>query len=146
MRYAKKWELNAEYNMTQEQKELLLKDLCARLPYGVKVQIKNEIVVLDSICDDDGYYFNFIGEDREGVTIEQIKPYLFPLSSMIKEERKEYEGFVYKNIELDYERYYDVIDIDYSDCLIDFYHKYHFDYRGLIKKGLALDASGLFIY
>ena len=64
--------------MTQEDKDLLLKDLCARLPYGVKVQIKNEIVVLDSICNDDGYYFNFIGEDREGVNIGNIKPYLFP--------------------------------------------------------------------
>lgn len=45
--------------MTQEQKDLLLKDLSARLPYFTKVQIKNEIVVLNSICDDDGYHFNW---------------------------------------------------------------------------------------
>ena len=76
--------------MTQTEKDLLLKDLCGRLPYFVKVQIKNEIVVLDSICDDDGYHFNFIGDDREGVNIEQVKPYLFPLSSMTEEQKYDF--------------------------------------------------------
>lgn len=75
--------------MTQEHKDLLLKDLCGRLPYFTKVQIKNEIIVLDSICYDDGYHFNFIGEDKEGVNIEEIKPYLFPLSSMTEEQTEE---------------------------------------------------------
>lgn len=80
------------------------------------------------------------------IDIEDIKPYLFPLSSMTEEQRKEYEGIIYKNIELHCERYYDVIDIDDFDCLIDFYHKCHFDYRGLIPMGLAIDATGLNIY
>lgn len=118
--------------MTQENKELLIKDLCARLPYFTKVQIKNEIVVLDSICDDDGYHFNFIGDDREGVNIEEIKPYLFPLSSMTEEQKE---------------------DMIKSSCgigsdknVFDWYNKNHFDYRGLIPMGLANDATGLNIY
>lgn len=130
--------------MTQEDKDLLLCDLCARLPYGVKVQIKNEIVVLDSICDDDGYHFNFIGEDREGVNIEQVRPYLVPLSSMTEEQGKELE-------EVDPE-FYSLIcgngDIHVSMDVrgYDWLNKNHFDYRGLIPKGLALDATGLGIY
>lgn len=130
--------------MTQEDKDLLLCDLCARLPYGVKVQIKNEIVVLDSICDDDGYHFNFIGEDREGVNIEQVRPYLVPLSSMTEEQGKELE-------EVDPE-FYSLIcgngDIHVSMDVrgYDWLNKNQFDYRGLIPKGLALDATGLDIY
>jgi 5,10-methylene-tetrahydrofolate dehydrogenase/methenyl tetrahydrofolate cyclohydrolase len=66
--------------MTQSDKDLLLKDLCARLPYFTKVQIKNEIAVLNSICDDDGFHFNFIGYDKEGVNIENIKVYVANIS------------------------------------------------------------------
>ena len=130
--------------MTQEDKDLLLRDLCARLPYGVKVQIKNEIVVLDSICDDDGYHFNFIGEDREGVNIEQVRPYLVPLSSMTEEQGKELE-------KVDPE-FYSLIcgngDIHVSMDVrgYDWLNRNQFDYRGLIPKGLALDATGLGIY
>lgn len=125
--------------MTQVEKELLLKDLCARLPYGVKIHIgkTQRIEVLNDINLRVGYVNN---------TYADIKPYLFPLSSITKEQRKEYEGIIYKNIELHCERYYDVIDIDDFDCLIDFYHKYHFDYRGLIPMGLAIDATNLNIY
>ena len=112
--------------MTQEDKDLLLKDLCARLPYFTKVQIKNEIVVLDSICDDDGYHFNFIGDDREGVNIENIKPYLFPMSKVVEEIVTTSNKHIAVNV--------------------DFFHKNHIDYRGLIPKGLANDATGLNIY
>ena len=121
--------------MTQEQKDLVLKDLCARLPYFTKVQIKNEIVVLDSICDDDGYHFNFIGDDREGVNIEQVKPYLFPLSSMTEEQKSQYSFFLTR-----------IIDGYDSSLLIDWLNKNHFDYRGLIPMGLAIDATDKNIY
>ena len=124
--------------MTPENKELLLKDLCVRLPYFTKAQIKNEIVILDSICDDDGYYFNFIGDDREGVNIEKIKPYLFPLSSMTEEQRKEFDTTL---------KYLPAEEIDiWTLNTYDWCDKNHFDYRGLIKKGLAIDATGLNIY
>lgn len=143
--------------MTQENEDLLLKDLCARLPYSVKIHAKcfdidtntdvEKVGVLSMIdtdtvvaftTDDTGYYIY--------VTIHEVKPYLFPLSSMTEEQRKEYEWIIYRNIELHCERYYNVIDIDEFDCLMDFYHKYHFDYRGLIPMGLAIDATGLNIY
>ena len=127
--------------MVQEQKELLLKDLCARLPYRVKVQIKNEIVVLDSICDDDGYHFNFICEDREGVNIEDIKPYLFPLSSMTEEQEIEYDAtfatIVYEDGRKDSTMTYKTFD---------WFNKNNFDYRGLIPMGAAIDATGKNIY
>lgn len=133
--------------MTQKDKELLLGDLCSRLPYFTKVQIKNEIVVLDSICDDDGYRFNFIGDDKEGVTIEQVKPYLFPISSMTEEQKIEYD----KMSELDID--YTITQIK-NDSLIwtsglnrfNWLLKNHFDVYGLIPMGLAEDATGKNIY
>ena len=118
--------------MKQEQKDLLLKDLCARLPYFTKVQIKNEIVVLDSICDDDGYHFNFIGEDREGANIENIKPYLFSMSSMTEEQK---EDMIKSSC-----------GIGSDKTVFDWWNKNHFDYRGLIPMGLANDATGKNIY
>ena len=133
--------------MTQKDKELLLGDLCSRLPYFTKVQIKNEIVVLDSICDDDGYRFNFIGDDKEGVTIEQVKPYLFPISGMTEEQKIEYD----KMSELDID--YTITQIK-NDSLIwtsglnrfNWLLKNHFDVYGLIPMGLAEDATGKNIY
>ena len=142
--------------MTQEHKELLLKDLCARLPYFTKVQIKNEIVVLDSICDDDGYYFNFIGDDREGVNIEKIKPYLFPLSSMTDEQKEELKEIVptltwsinIGNDSGDILIYEDTPMIYMCDLLnyINWCYKNHFDVNGLIPLDLAIDATDLNIY
>ena len=123
--------------MTQEQKDILLKDLCARLPYFTKVQIKNEIVVLDSICDDDGYHFNFIGDDREGVNIENIKPYLFPLSSMTREQEREWQSLMVCDI---YGIFYHTIES------FDYLYKNHIDIRGLIPMGLANDATDKNIY
>ena len=133
--------------MTEEDRKLLLKDLSARLLYGI-------------ICDDGyGNVLELNGIDKPNTAtfkcsdktfwttdLDKCKPYLFPLSSMTEEQTKEYEGIIYKNIELHCERYYDVIDIDDFDCLIDFYHKYHLDYRGLIPMGLAIDATDKNIY
>ena len=144
--------------MTQTKKDLLLKDLCGRLPYFTKVQIKNEIVVLDSICDDDGYHFNFIGKDREGVNIEEIKPYLFPLSSMTEEQKKEiskrYNYYnPYQSCVLITDHRQGYWDNDDNSCnlqdylwLEDWFNKNHFDYRGLIPIGAAIDATDLNIY
>ena len=141
--------------MTQEQKDLLLKDLCARLPYFTKVQIKNEIVVLDSICDDDGYHINFIGDDREGVNIENIKPYLFPLSSMTDELwDKEFMGYGITEFTRDSFKYgCETLEFNngnpHLSSMFNFINqliKNHFDIYGLIPMGLAIDATGLNIY
>lgn len=132
--------------MKQEQKDLLLKDLCARLPYGVKVQttyINPQTKERKDIGTDvlstveislliDGYY--------------EHKPYLFPLESMTEEQRKEYDSIIYHSVELHYDRYYEVIDVDSFKELQDFYHINHLDYRGLIPMDLAIDATELNIY
>ena len=135
--------------MTQEQKELLLKDLCGRLPYKVKAQIPDEYggytSAIESI-DNDGYVVDFEGIHIE---IEFIKPYLFPLSSMTEEQKNDCPinettlNIINSNIGC-----YGIIEIPWrlSFLFIDWCNKNHFDYRGLIPKDLANDATGLNIY
>jgi hypothetical protein len=133
--------------MTQEEKDLLLKGLCGRLPYGVKVKFYDhwvdeyEIIPLTAKLLSDTVY------------IGDIKPYLLPLSSMTKEQKEELEnlGWHFDNFEIHnvneclgtYKEY-----VAHLDCfaLIDWLNKNHFDFRGLIEKGLANDATGLGIY
>jgi hypothetical protein len=134
--------------MTQEHKDLLLKDLCARLPYGVKVEIKyhDDVWKLLAIyTNGTTYATRDMGYPIE-TYFEDCKPYLFPLSSMTEEQKKEYDSIIYHNVELHWERYYDVIDVDCCEELYDFYNKNHLDYRGLIPMGLAIDATVLNIY
>ena len=135
--------------MTQEDKELLLKDLCARLPYGVKIQVPYE--------DGSGYFDEIVWEVNNdgpfhvngwGIEYEYVKPYLFPLSSMTEEQEREYNmlrDFVYTH----HYEYEDIVE-DMKLCgnwgSIDYLNAHHFDYRGLIEKGLAIDATGLDIY
>lgn len=136
--------------MTQEQKELL-KDLCARLPYRVKVQIKDvgkiyEICTLEEIdCSDEEMSVAVKHENGEmaGYDFDLAKPYLFPLSSMTKEQKEEFNSYF---ASVPY--YGDNIHIPYYfvESLINFYNKHHLDWRGLIPKGLANDATGLNIY
>ena len=88
--------------MTQENKELLLKDLCARLPYGVKVHhlgnhkhnlYKLEVVAAvnyEIFITSQGPYMDNCPFIAKCAGIEEIKPYLFPLSSMTEEQQKEY--------------------------------------------------------
>lgn len=122
--------------MTQSEKELLLKDLCARLPYGVKLYhiSTNDISILEIIGKDfiDGNIHDIIGN---------FKPYLFPLSSMTEEQEIEYHKTCdATTTEWGYDIYYDSVDS------IDWLNKNHFDYQGLIEKGLAIDATGKNIY
>lgn len=127
--------------MTQENKNLLLKDLCGRLPYGVKIQVNDRVETLEGIgiLDNVAEYGSFLSCD-----IEEIKPYLFPLSSMIENLRNEYQD---KRVELELKALNN--EIEYEEVTtfeVDFYLKNHFDYRGLIPMGLAIDATGLNIY
>lgn len=138
--------------MNKEQ-ELLLKDLCARLPYGVKMQISSwDDVNMEYVDKADTLYSissdNHIrtSSEEQDYYIDEIKPYLFPMSSMTDEQRKEYDSIIYYNVELHVDRYYEVIDVDSFELLHDFYHKNHLDYRGLIPLGLAIDCTNLNIY
>ena len=126
--------------MTQEDKELLFKDLCARLPYGVKVKTNNiNILKLGS--------HTRVGEYVTDV-IEPCKPYLFPLSSMTEEQYNEFFSY-YHNIEMDAVKASgDYLKAAYigDDAKYSWLNKNHFDYRGLIEKGLAIDCTNLNIY
>ena len=118
--------------MTQEDKELLLKDLCARLPYEVKVKFYDhwvdeyEIIPLTAKLLSDTVY------------IGDIKPYLFPLSSMTEEQSKIYHELI--------RGMFGTSALINFEALEDFFNKNHIDYRGLIPMGLALDATELNIY
>lgn len=136
--------------MKQEGKELLLKDLCGRLSYGVK---------MNHVADNDITQTTLVGiaknmitlEDNGGyatANIDEYKPYLFPLSFMTEEIQDE----IYKETGL-----YDILDEEQihievgtnlnSICKIfHIFNKYHLDYNGLIPMGLAIDATGLNIY
>ena len=138
--------------MTQEDKELLLKDLCARLPYGVCYKHftwddeRGEECIAAKIysINSDGYVKNCY--DDETVYIDDVRPYLFPLSSMTEEQC--YELASIRSGFQDCWKYIKT-PIPLSICnfeQIDWFNKNHFDYKGLIKKGLAIDATGLDIY
>ena len=120
--------------MTQEDKQLLLIDLCGRLPYGVIVDYKeNEFetphwkitTIYPKTLDGWIGYDKRVGAGSESGSrpfkIGEVKPYLRPMSSMTEEEVKEEDNTVMKFLQ-------------------DFYNSHHLDYRGLIEKGLALEA------
>lgn len=133
--------------MRQEDRELLLLDLCGRLPYWVKGALcDTDIWTLDRIWTKKGYESVVLAGDYHD--IEDFKPYLFPLSSMTKEQKEEIEDkLIFPSnsnggwIEI---LYNDIYNIPF--WFVDFCNKNHFDYRGLIEKGLAIDARGLNIY
>ena len=135
--------------MTQEDKELLLKDLCARLPYGIKASYygaEEERETWDEIecVTRDGY----VDIGQYSLPIESIKLYLFPLSGMTDEQYNEFFSY-YHNIEMaEVKSSGDYLKAAYigDDAKYNWLNKNHFDYRGLIEKGLAIDATGLNIY
>ena len=141
-------------NNLKEDKELLLKDLCARLPYGVKYScddIKNVWRLKTIFTRSDNSIF------CDGCNaLELCKPYLFPLSSMTEEQYNSlHELGILDNCSHSYEyanpHIHGVSFIfkqfkTYSLELIEWLNKNHFDYRGLIEKGLAVNATGLNIY
>ena len=139
--------------MTQEDKDLLLRDLCARIPYNVKGCLVDECGAIPN----DPYLRNisltFISlvavDGRDGRVLRgEVKPYLLPLSSMTEEQKNDCPinetnlNIIKSNIG------YGIIEMPWrlSYLFVDWCNKNHFDYRGLIPMGLALDATGLNIY
>ena len=146
--------------MTQEDKQLLLKDLCARLPYGVKVRIES-----DWFYDEREPYDTALKSEVLGhliADVYSVKPYLRPMSSMTDDER---EGFWYSVLDMNWREYLyceddneemetapfpftengcgfylDNFYLHDSFAVIDWLNAHHFDYRELIEKGLALEA------
>jgi hypothetical protein len=132
--------------LSKEEKELLLKDLCARAPYGVKVQYNNNIYNIDYISpiyeevklDIPDYYT---------VMAFEVKPYLRSMRSMTEEELYEIQEILGKGIEVHID-FISIVDSSINvltylelQALFDWLNKNMFDYLGLIGKGLALKAS-----
>ena len=120
--------------ITQEDRELLFIDLCGRVPYEVIVCIDGTTnVKLASVS----YWEEVEVQDgsRYLYDISDIKPYLFPMYTMTEEQYKTY-------CELEHSGNMEHLSLP----LLEWLNKNHFDYRGLIEKGLAIDASGLNIY
>lgn len=157
--------------LSKEEKELLRKDLCARLPYGVKAKVLNEDILRYDYSSKEGGFIKGIENINDGLFVikcrkdgyvlsyDEFKPYLFPLSSITKEMMEEpniYGFFKYRDTIANVghleskngvsEEIYTYIDIESVSVLIEFFHSHHIDYRGLIEKGLAIDATGLDIY
>lgn len=167
--------------MTDKEKDLLIKDLSARLPYGVKIVIQDtfkystillEYHVLEVSNFSDIFCFNYKKFDksmkkamRERPNDIVIKPYLFPMSSMTEEQARMLsilygiKDILSKKITDEYIEF--EVDAGFGDVetrriwyneivssieTFDWLNKNHFDYRGLIEKSLALDATGLNIY
>lgn len=132
--------------MTQKQKDILLKDLCARQMYDVKCKVFDDAnpYTLSGVLHHKHYshlYFEELDwKECDGfVGVEYCKPYLFPLSSMTDEQKKEYAHILVMSSNLAYSQLI-------GETTQDWFNKNHFDYRGLIEKGLAIDATGLNIY
>ena len=138
--------------MAQEEKDLLLKDLCARLPYGIWVQYEGKewlvtgyghgrVLLLPSV---------FSSVAGPCPLVEEVKLYLRPMSSMTEEEFSKLNKECYHNLEKDgddigsrsrgFSEGYEYLELlDIRNC-IDWLNAHHFDYRGLIEKGIALVA------
>ena len=153
--------------MKQEDKELLLKDLSARLPYKPFAQwhhkVLNEfrdvkIMKISTYGKNiDDYYINVLCQPEPGVDYEasivDIKPYLCPISSMTEEEfekLKTYSGLKYEQLDLaSYQNgAYKCLDFYLSEVpsyvvilVFDWLNSHHFDYRGLIERGLAIAVT-----
>ena len=137
--------------MKKEEKDLLIKDLCERLPYGVKMLFNNEHkFTLDQMNprqysgkDGRGVIFDFGGKVY---SIEDCKPYLRPMDSMTEEECDMVEVILGDENIFDFMRNGDIIlkEGNFTQVMLsrlyDYFNSIHVDYRGLIPKGLALEA------
>jgi hypothetical protein len=143
--------------MRTEDKQLLLNDLCSRLPYGVRIKDKYGITTLTDIdCYDlDEVTINNLGEDM--AYLQDIKPYLFPLSSLTEGNLNEickYAGlqkgsldiYEWSNPSNTLEFFLDEVSVSAVMRVFEWLNKNHIDYNGLINKGLAIDVTKLNIY
>ena len=140
--------------MRQEDKELLLKDLCGRLYYKVKCKCLHDNIAIPSCIDveDEGLENIYYPGNDEWERITNCKPYLRPMSSMTEKEfskLKEYSGLIYDQIDLTsfQDEAYKCLDFYLSEVpadvvilVFDWLNAHHFDYRGLIERGLAIEA------
>ena len=149
--------------MIQEDKDLLLKELCARLPYGVKVYFEFEPDIGEKfeshgILESINIYSQVeIDSDKlcgQLLSLEynKVKPYLFPLSSMTVEQICKVQNLLPSNCNISFKNqeiiFYDEdnVKLEQLEKLFNLFNMWHIDYRNLITKGLAIDATRLNIY
>lgn len=131
--------------MNKEDKEILLRDLCIRLPYNVMCQVEfkedgkynSKVMLLSGIFTDEAYFTTKGGS----IYSNEYKPYLFPLSSMTEEEQRTLDSMC-NGVEMVSR----LSGLKMFDKAFNWLNENHFDYRGLIEKGLAIDATGKKIY
>lgn len=150
--------------MTQEDKELLLKDLCARLPYGVKIQYNGwdydrdcEFSTVETLIGiDDMFIYTLWSDEKdkhsivEPLSITDYKPYLRPMSSMTEEEKEEMHNLlspegtaIYKNegIATSINHHGEYVTYEFMNRIIQYLLENHFDFMGLLDKGLAIEVK-----
>jgi hypothetical protein len=152
--------------MTQEERDILLKDICSRLPYNVKAYVKNwsniDRKYYEGVYDVKSAFpsLNEIHVQSKSGSVDvtlgyydhEFKPYLFPLSSMTEEQKIEIKSLCDGTEIFDDGGWMSYISIlgsfnfEINLDVVDWFNKNHFDYRGLIPKELAIDATGLGIY
>lgn len=130
--------------MKQEDKQqLLIKELCTRQPWGVKVQYNNKVYSIDYVSAEyKEVKLDIL--DNYTVGISDVKPYLRPMSSMTNEEMKKFDDFcvidefiiIPGNSEIGHKNQAIIM----SDG-IDYLNSIHVDYRGLIPMGLAIEVT-----
>ncbi len=148
--------------MNQENRDLLLRDLCGRLPYGVKVQVIINGTVYQAgvyAVFGDGTVYVEYENSLDAVDISEVRPYLFPLSALSTSDKNEITNILDCNFPWEVEEgkinwtvgglvesEQFTLTIDQVERLSDWFNKKHFDYRGLIGKDSALDATRKGIY
>ena len=141
--------------MTQRDKELLLMDLCSRLPYGVKIGTAGGIgKTVDSITVRPDYieivikgvyaYCQFIhkdtGEWDNDNDLDRCKPYLRSMSSMTPEEHQDWIKYSKADYDCEFKPE-PTFNLEGCHLSVDWLNANHFDYRGLIQRGLALEVT-----
>ena len=135
--------------MENKNKELLLKDLCARLPYGVKCQFEDTVRIIDG--ESSPFYDYVLSARHLDLFINNknfyVKPYLRPMSSMTKEEIHEFQDILGSEVEVGY-GFVDIVNSSIHtfsflelQALFDWLNKNMFDYRELIPQNLAIEIT-----
>ena len=131
-------------------KELLLKDLCSRILYKIKCQVYDDPIpytlsgIIPSRTYQELYFEEMDYKECNGfIDIKYSKPYLFPLYSMTKKQKEEFDALYWEAREKASDYSFDLV---YSSIKSNWLYKNHFDVNGLIPLGLAKDATGLNIY
>ena len=146
-----------KHNMTQEEKEVLLQDMCSRLPYNFQILCGQNtykcIGVLHQFNDEGDWEWCLDTDCTTPIPFHCCKPYLFPLTEEILDKATEESNKLYRElicIDSIYKENNDVkvlqLQAQLKSSVIKYFLIHHIDYNGLIEKGLAIDATGLKIY